>query len=97
MDSNTAYINIIKTSSWTKGGHGDLPTRVVMWQPDDAKAKDGITRENQYATHFEVRNEQGGLHFTSGHYDMTRGQAETDFARRCALIETHEEMGFMVR
>ena len=98
MNSETKYIKVVRTSNWTKGGHGDLPTRVVMWQPDDFKAKDGIARENQYSTHYEVKNEQGCLHFTSGHYDMSRSGAEADFARRCALIEVGEAtLGNLVR
>ncbi len=97
MNSETKYIEVIKRSTWTRGCKSDLPTRVVMWRPDDLKARGSLQRENQYVTHYEVKYPNGVLAFTSGHYDMRRGVAEVDFANRCVVIGVHEEVGFLVR
>lgn len=86
MNSKTSYIKVIKTSDWKGGTPGTLPARIVMWQPNDEKAFRSISTECQYATHIEVKHEDGTKSFYHGHYDMTKAGAEEDFGRRVAAL-----------
>lgn len=82
MNSQTTYIKVLKTSPWVQYHPEDLPARIVMWQPDDTKARQTMQTEAQYATHLETQTEDGTLSFNWGHYDMTREAALADFFRR---------------
>ena len=69
---NSKTVTVIKQSKWVKG-QGTLPSRVILWHRKG---------DNSYITHVEVKNETGTLSFVWGHYDMTKAQAEKDFAKR---------------
>ena len=99
MNHNTSYIKVIRVSDWTTPLTGELPARVVMWKPDDEKARHTIFSEMQYATHIEVRWEVSlevddgvvEFGFLWGHYDMPCGKALWDFGDRCRLLGVKEQ------
>ena len=69
---NSKMVTVKKKSKWVHG-RGMLPSRVVLWHRKS---------DDSYITHIEVKHENGALEFIWGHYDMTKVQAEKDFAKR---------------
>ena len=72
MSINSKTVSVVKKSKWVKG-LGMLPSRAILWHRKS---------DDSYITHIEVKNEKGALYFIWGHYDMTRAEAERDFAKR---------------
>jgi hypothetical protein len=91
MNSQSKYIKVLRKSNWTENA-GELPARVIMWKPDDEKAHQSLDTENRYATHIEVKDEQGKLILVWGHYDMTYGTASASFGNRCRQLGVGEDM-----
>jgi len=73
---NSKNVTVIKRSKWVKGV-GMLPSRVILWHRK---------MDNSYITHVEVKRENGAWDFIWGHYDMTKTQAEKDFAKRVKTL-----------
>lgn len=90
MNSKTSYIKVIRESEW-KQERGCLPSRVIMWKPDDEKARQTVDSERRYATHIEVGSVGiTAFSFIWGHYDMSYGQASADFGDRCRQLGVSE-------
>jgi hypothetical protein len=81
MNSNTSYIKVVRTSPWIDAP-GYLPSRIVMWKPDDETARQNPIRHGLFTTHVECRQPDGSLSFCWGHYDMSEAEASEDFETR---------------
>jgi hypothetical protein len=71
---NSKSVTVVRASKVKKGGKGTLPARVVIWHRKS---------DNSYITHVEVYPPKPQKpYFVWGHYDMSKGEALEDFAKR---------------
>lgn len=76
---NHTVVKCVMFSRW-KYESGCVPTRIVMWKQHPELPT------STYATHYEMRREDGQYDFGVGHYDMTLEEARADFDKRCKLL-----------